>query len=128
MKIEHIALWTNQLEIMKDFYCEYFNGISNTKYTNTAKGFSSYFITFEEGARFELMSSTGLTNQTPSEIVRLGYAHIAMDVGDKETVIRLTELLRNDGYIIASEPRITGDGYFESVILDPDGNRVEITS
>ena len=126
MRIEHIALWTNDLEQMRFFYMKYFEGISNDKYTNTKKQFESYFLVFEGGTRIELMRKPELIKQE-NKLILLGFAHIAFSVGSKEKVIELTETLRNDGYTIYSEPRITGDGYFESSILDPEGNLIEIT-
>lgn len=128
MKIEHLALWTNQLEEMKDFYCKYFGGQSNEKYINYKKEFESYFITFDEGARIELMHTTGIVEQETYEMIAsLGLTHFAVSVGDELELRRLTERLREDGFTISSDVRMTGDGYMESVILDPDGNCVEIT-
>lgn len=128
MRIEHIAIWTTKLEEMKDFYCKYFNGISNEKYINRKKGFESYFITFDEGARLEIMKRIDVveTLEAGKEIV--GITHIAFKVGSKEEVNRLTETLRTDGYIIAGETRTSGDGYYESVILDLEGNRIELVA
>ena len=127
MQIEHIAIWTNQLEEMIDFYCKYFQATSNEKYTNS-KQFESYFLSFDGGTRVEIMKMPRITdtNQAGSGSF-IGLSHFAVSVGDQETVNSLTETLRTDGYLVVSEPRRTGDGYFESVILDPDGNRVEIT-
>lgn len=128
MKIEHLALWTNQLEEMKDFYCKYFGGSANKKYVNHHKEFESYFIHFDEGARIELMYTTGIVEQESFEMISaLGLTHFAMSVGDELKVRRLTDQLREDGYTVTSDVRMTGDGYVESVILDPDGNCVEIT-
>ncbi len=128
MKIEHLAIWTNQLEEMKDFYCKYFDGTSNNKYVNHKKEFESYFISFEEGTRIELMRTTGIVEQEAFEMIAsLGLTHFAISVGSELAVSRLTEQLRNDGITITSDVRMTGDGYLESVILDPDGNCVEIT-
>lgn len=124
MKIHHIAIWTFRLEELKDFYIRYFGGTSNDKYINPKKGFQSYFIYFDEGASLELMSRTDIQH-TKIEENRMGLTHFALAFASKEEVLRVTELLRADGYIIAGEPRTSGDGYFESVILDPDGNRVE---
>lgn len=126
MKIEHIALWARDLEAMRTFYMRYFHGVSNEKYTNEAKGFESYFLSFESGARIELMRKPGLIDQA-DRINFMGYAHLAFSVGSKDRVIGLTETLRNDGFTIFGEPRTTGDGCFESVVLDPEGNLIEIT-
>ena len=124
MKIHHIAIWTFRLEELREFYIRYFNGTSNEKYINPKKGFESYFIYFDDGAALELMSRTDVQN-TPIEENKLGLTHFALSFPSKEDVLRTTEQLRSDGYTIAGEPRTSGDGYFESVILDPDGNRVE---
>lgn len=124
MKIHHIAIWTLQLEKLKEFYVRYFNGTSNKKYINSQKGFESYFVSFESGTTLELMSRTDIQN-VPIEENRLGLTHLAFSFENREAVLSLTEQLRTEGYRIVGEPRISGDGYFESVILDPDGNRIE---
>lgn len=124
MKIHHIAIWTFRLEELRDFYIRYFNGKSNEKYVNVQKEFESYFISFDEGPALELMKRTDV-QRVPIEENRLGLTHLAFAFPSKEDVLALTEQLRTDGYTIAGEPRTSGDGYFESVILDPDGNRVE---
>lgn len=129
MKINHIALWCRNLEEMRLFYMKYFNMQSNEKYHNPKKGFSSYFLTFpeDEDARIELMEMPGITENRGIRGHLMGYAHIAVSVGSSEAVDRLTEKLRADGYPIAGEPRLTGDGYYESIIQDPEGNWLEIT-
>ena len=128
MRIEHIAIWTKQLETMREFYVGYFNGRSNAKYTNPRTGFQSYFITFDDGARLELMQQDGKgPNPNTAEQQHLGLIHLAMSVGDETAVNQLTETLSQDGFFILGKPRRTGDGYYESVVLDPDGNRIEIT-
>lgn len=124
MRIHHIAIWTFRLEEMKEFYTRYFQGTSNEKYVNPKKGFESYFIRFDDGAELELMSRADVQN-VPTEDNRTGLTHFAFLIDSKEEVLRLTEELRAKGYTIAGEPRTSGDGYFESVVLDPDGNRVE---
>ncbi len=126
MKIEHVAIWTHQLERLREFYETYFNGRANTKYTNPQIGFTSYFITFEDGARLELMQRADITGSA-NDVEQIGLAHLAMSVGSKTAVDTLTNKLRKDGYKVVGKPRTTGDGYYESVILDPDGNRIEIT-
>lgn len=124
MKIHHIAIWTFRLEELKDFYIRYFGATSNDKYINLKKGFESYFIYFDEGASLELMSRMDVQPTTIEEN-RQGLTHFAITFASKDDVLKTTEQLRADGYTIAGEPRTSGDGYFESVILDPDGNRVE---
>ncbi len=128
MKIEHIAIWTKDIEKLKKFYVDYFDGIAGDKYTNTKKQFESYFIKFESGARLELMQMPAIApnlNDTINQYI--GLIHIAISVGSVEKVNELTDTLRNAGYKVVGEPRYTGDGYYESCILDPDGNRIEIT-
>ena len=128
MKIDHVALWTNQLEEMKDFYVEYFNGIANDKYRNSLKNFESYFITFLSGAKMEIMRKPEIIDaKTEVDKQYLGFVHIAFSVGSKEAVDELTTKLAKRGCQIISAPRTTGDGYYESCILDPDGNKIEIT-
>lgn len=125
MRIEHIALYTNRLEELKEFYTHYFNGKSNNKYINSLKGFESYFITFESGARLELMRQRGIAERNATLFT--GLIHLAFSVGSKEKVDELTQRLEREGFKKISGPRVTGDGYYESCILDPDGNIVEIT-
>lgn len=128
MKIEHLAIWVSDLEKMKDFYIKYFQAQPNDLYHNQKKGFRSYFLSFDEGCRLELMNRADIPaniNDTLKEY--LGIIHFAVSVGTKEKVDMLTDVLRQDGYPIVGEPRTTGDGYYESVILDPEGNRIEIT-
>jgi lactoylglutathione lyase len=126
MKIDHTAIWTENLEVMKDFYLKYFECSVNEKYINPARRFSSYFITFNGGGRIELMSRADVAQFNDAET--LGLAHIAINVGSREKVDRLTAQLERDGYIITGRPRITGDGYYESVITDPENNLIEIIS
>lgn len=125
MKIEHIAMYVKDLEKEKLFFEKYFGGLSNEKYINTQKGFSSYFIRFDDGARLEIMNND--IHQNDMIGGSLGYAHIAISVGSCEKVRELTEQLRTDGYKILSEPRTTGDGYYESCVADTEGNQIEIT-
>lgn len=144
MTIEHVAIWARDLEVLRAFYVRWFGARSNDRYENRVRGFRSYFLVFgdEAGtgggasgvARLELMEMPGIAEPgMAGEGVdnlpqRFGLAHLAMKVGSREAVIRLTEDLRCAGVRIQSEPRQTGDGYFESCILDPEGNRVEITA
>ena len=122
--IDHIAIWVEDLEKMREFYCKYFDGVSNQKYENRVKGFESYFISFDGTTRIEIMKRKDIEERIYKEI--LGLAHLAFKVGSKEKVNELTEIFRKDGYKIIGEPRTTGDGYYESVILDPEGNRIEL--
>lgn len=125
--IEHLAIWTNQLEEMKDFYCNYFNGTCNEKYVNSKKAFESYFVFFESGTRLELMHTTGIVEHESLDMsANQGLTHFAMSLGSELAVRRMTERLRQDGYTISSDLRLTGDGYIESVVEDPDGNCLEL--
>jgi len=127
MKIEHIAIWTLDLEKMKHFYLSFFDLKAKEKYENPKKKFSSYFLSFENGARIELMHRPDISEFTEKSDSKLGLTHFAISVGSKEKVDSLTEKIRKNGHQIIGEPRTTGDGYYESVIADPEGNLIEIT-
>lgn len=126
MKIEHIALYVNDLERAKDFFSRYFHAAAGEKYHNPKTGFQSYFLSFQGECRLEIMSNPQMVNMEKLP-ARTGYAHIALSVGTKETVNSLTEQLRKDGYRIISNPRTTGDGYYESCLIDLEDNQIEIT-
>lgn len=129
MRIEHIAIWSKNIDQLKEFYTQFFGATANNRYINEKKQFESYFLSFSGGARLELMQMPTIPeNLNNSEQQYLGLIHLAIEVGGRDKVLELTEQLRRDGYTIVSEPRTTGDGYFESCILDPDGNRVEIVA
>jgi len=129
MHIDHIAIWVSDLEEMKNFYEKYFLAQAVAKYHNPTKEFHSYFLSFPKGARLELMHRPSIPENLNDVIKEyLGIIHFAISVGSKEKVDGLTEWLRKDGFKIVGEPRTTGDGYYESVILDPGGNRVEIVA
>ncbi|KQM21750.1 VOC family protein [Chryseobacterium sp. Leaf201] len=128
MKIEHIAIWVKDLEKTRNFYERYFGAVSNEKYHNPAKHFESYFLSFDNGCRLEIMNRPDIGESNSSyDDQKSGIIHLAFSTGSKEKVDELTERLRKDGYRIAGEPRTTGDGYYESVILDPENNIIEIT-
>jgi len=128
MKIEHVAIWTNQLEEMKAFYTGWFQAVAGEKYHNPVKNFHSYFLSFDGGARLELMQMPEIPgNKNDVMEQNIGLIHLAISAGSKEKVEALTESIRSAGYPVIGEPRWTGDGFYESVILDPDNNRVEIT-
>ena len=126
MKIEHAALYTEDLERMRSFFIKYFEASSNELYHNPKTGFTSYFLSFQEGARLEIMNKPQI-EKTGDALVRTGFIHLAFSVGSKEKVDVLTETLRNDGYEVLSGPRTTGDGYYESLILGPERIQIEIT-
>lgn len=130
MRIDHLALWTFDLERIRLFYEKYFDAKAGPKYFNPKKNFESYFLSFKDGCRLEIMQMPGiipLEHGDFRDTQHTGLIHFAVAVGDKSNVDTLTEKLRIDGYEIVGEPRLTGDGYYESVVLDPDGNRIEIT-
>ncbi len=126
MLIEHIAMYVNDLEAARDFFVNYLGGHSNDGYHNKTTDFRSYFISFDDGARLEIMTKPELEDPDKS-LNRTGYAHIAFSVGSKEKVNELTDRLRADGYETVSGPRTTGDGYYESCIVAIEGNQIEIT-
>lgn len=126
MKIEHIALYVNDLEESRRFFMKYLDAKSNEGYYNPNTDFRSYFLSFEDGARLELMNKPEMQDY-PKDLSRTGYAHIAFSVGSKEKVDKLTAELKEDGYKVVSGPRTTGDGYYESCIVVIEGNQIEIT-
>ena len=126
MRIEHIALYVNDLDAARDFFIRYLGAVSNDGYYNAKTGFRSYFLRFEDGARLEIMKKPGVLARTSFE-EQMGYAHIAFSVGSKEKVDDLTGRLKTDGYEVVSGPRTTGDGYYESCIISIENNRIELT-
>ena len=160
MKIEHVAIWVRDIDKVCEFYRKYFGGVVHPIYHNPAKQFTSRFVTFDDGARLEIMhrpdicvernvgtvemfhvkhaiasvatgcSHTGMTEHehVGHEVSQhLGFTHLSFSVGSKEKVDRLTQQMFSEGTPIVGQPRTTGDGYYESVVLDPEGNRIEIT-
>ena len=128
IKIEHLAIWTKDLEKAKNFYVKYFEMVCGEKYHNPTKKFTSYFLSFRNSnVRIELMHRPDILEHTEKKGFTNGLAHFAISVGSKETVNSITERLRADNFTIESEPRTTGDGYYESVVLDTEGNLIEIT-
>jgi Lactoylglutathione lyase and related lyases len=125
MRINHIALYTNELERLRFFYEKYFYATSNKMYHNEKTGLKTYFLSFEDHTRLEIMTRPNLENKH-SQPYQTGYIHLAFSVGNKEMVDQLTSKLNSDGYNVISQPRTTGDGYYESCVLDPDGNQIEI--
>ncbi len=126
MHIHHIALYGNDIEKLKDFYTRYFEGKANEKYTNEDKGFSSYFIHFDQGACLEIMHKFSVTDEYKQK-ENMGYTHLAFSLGSVEAVDEKTQELQENGFKRLEGPRWTGDGYYEVVFLDPEDNRIEIT-
>ena len=127
MRIEHIAMYVNDLEAAKDFFMKYFGAVSNEGYHNKTTDFRSYFLSFGDGARLELMKKPQM-DDAEKTLNRTGYVHIAFSLGSKEAVDELTVRLKNDGYQVISGPRTTGDGYYESCVVGIEGNQIEITA
>ena len=129
MRIHHLALWCDDIETMRAFYMKYFGCKSNELYHNPTKNYTSYFLSFADGdCQIELMNRPDITAEPAQRGFTKGMAHFDVEVGDEQTVDALVELLRKDGYTIASETRHTGDGYYEAGVLDPEGNYVEISA
>lgn len=127
MKINHVALYTKDLEKSKEFYEKYFNAKSNNKYHNPKTGLQTYFLSFPDSdVRLEIMTRPELTERS-DKVMNVGFIHLAFSVGNKENVDKLTKTLVEDGFNCLSGPRTTGDGYYESVVTDIDGNLIEIT-
>ena len=126
MKIEHIAMYVSDLEAARAFFMTYFGAVSNEGYHNVKTGFRSYFLTFEDGARLEIMHRAECSSQDAIPYA-YGYAHLAFSVGSREKVDALTKCLEADGFRVTSGPRVTGDGYYESCVIGLEGNLIEIT-
>ena len=126
MRIEHIAMYVNDLEAAKNFFVTYFGAKPNEGYHNRSTGFRSFFLSFDDGARLEIMNRLVMEGSEKSP-VRTGYAHIAFSLRSKSAVDELTARLRQDGYEVISGPRTTGDGYYESCVVGVEGNLIEIT-
>ena len=126
MRIEHIAMYVNDLEAARDFFVRYFGAVFNEGYHNKTTDFCSYFLSFDDGARLELMKKPQM-DDAEKTLNRTGYVHIAFSLGSKAAVDELTVRLKNDGYQVISGPRTTGDGYYESCIVGIEGNQIEIT-
>jgi lactoylglutathione lyase len=128
MRIEHVAIWTRDLERLRAFYERYLGARAGGRYENPASGFASYFLELHAGARLELMQMASIPDRRDDPLAQFtGLIHVAVSVGSEAAVDELTERLRADGHRVVGEPRRTGDGYYESVVLDPDGNRLELT-
>ena len=126
MKIEHIAMYVNDLEKARSFFMQYLGARSNEGYHNPRTDFRSYFLSFDDGARLEIMNKPGMKDEEKAQS-RTGYIHIAFSLGSKERVDMLTQKLREDGYKVISGPRTTGDGYYESCMIGIEGNQIELT-
>lgn len=128
VRIEHIAVWTQHIERLKEFYQRHFGAKAGPRYVNPARQFESCFLSFASGARLEIMQMPSVADGTDISVPPQGYAHLAISVGSEAEVDRLTDRLRAGGCEILSNPRRTGDGYYESIVADPDGNPIEITT
>ena len=126
MRIEHIAMYVNELEKTKEFFVKYFNATPNEGYHNKTLDFRSYFLSFDDGARLEIMNKPKIED-VEKTLTRTGYIHVAFSLGSREAVDKLTAQMKNDGYEVISGPRTTGDGYYESCIIGIEGNQIEIT-
>ena len=126
MRIEHIAMYVNDMECARDFFIKYLGGKSDDGYQNTKTGFRSYFISFDDGARLEIMNKPNMVD-ADKNLNRTGLIHIAFSAGSRERVDELTQRLKTDGYEVVSGPRTTGDGYYESCVIAIEGNQIEIT-
>ena len=126
MKIEHVAMYVNNLEQAKDFFVGYLDGKANEGYHNQTTDFRSYFISFGDGARLEIMNKPGMEDAEKA-LARTGFIHVAFSLGSKEKVDELTTRLKEDGYEVVSGPRTTGDGYYESCVVGIEGNQIELT-
>lgn len=130
MTLEHVAIWTENLEQLKDYYTNYFEGKSNEKYSNSNTQFQSYFISFKSGTRLEIMTKPNIPDNRNDTIKtqHKGIIHLAFGVDTKKEVEEKAKQLEADGFKILSGPRKTGDGYYEFETLDPDNNRIEVTT
>ena len=125
MRIDHIAMYVNDLEAEKNFFVKYFNAKAGSKYSNFRNDFSNYFLSFADGSRLEIMTRT--SSADPEKIrYRTGYHHLAICVGDRKDVDDMMKKFDEDGVIVVSGARTTGDGYYEGVVVDPEGNEIEI--
>lgn len=127
MRIEHIAMYVSDLEDTKDFYVKFFGAKTNEKYHNFLTGLETYFLTFDDNTRLEIMTRPEVKASEKS-LTQSGYIHLAFSVGSKEKVDKLTKELENAGYKVISGPRTTGDGYYESCVLGPENNQIEIVA
>lgn len=129
MRIEHVAIWTGDLDRSVQFYHQYFGATPGPRYVNATKGFESVFLSFSGGARLEVMTTRTLKLLAiDAGAQRMGLTHLALSIGSESLVDELTQRLKQAGFPVLDGPRRTGDGYYESVVLDPDGNRLEITA
>ena len=126
MKLDHVAMYVKDLEAAREFFVRYFAATSNELYHNPRTGLRTYFLSFGDGSRLEIMSHPDVTDGD-RQMLRTGYIHLAFSVGGKDKVDELTERLRADGYAVVSGPRTTGDGYYESCVSGFEGNLIEIT-
>jgi lactoylglutathione lyase len=128
MHIEHLAIWVSDLETMKAFYCNYFGAKAGPVYLNPVKQFQSIFLSFENGPRIELMKMPGVPGSANDPYKQFsGLVHFAISVGSAHAVDAMADRLNKDGFDLLDGPRLTGDGYYECAMMDPESNRIEIT-
>ena len=125
MNIDHVALYVNNLEVEKNFFVKYFNAKASEKYTNFRNDFSSYFLDFDNGSRVEIMHRQSMIDPKKAKY-RSGYHHVAINVGNRKAVDELTQIMEDDGIYIVAAPRMTGDGYYASIVADPEDNEIEL--
>ena len=125
MKIDHVAMYVNDLDAVKNFFVKYFNAVAGSKYSNFRNDFSNYFLKFEDGSRLEIMTRNSAVDADKVRY-RTGFHHISISVGDRNDVDDLLKKFDSDGVIVVSGARTTGDGYYAAVVVDPEGNEVEI--
>src|SRR6476619_1363413 len=130
MILEHVVIWTDKIEDLKDYYVKYYAGTANSKYTNEKKGFHSYFLTCKSGARLELMTMPQIPDNINDRVIaqHKGIIHLAFGADTMQEVDKKARQLQAEGFKILSGPRKTGDGYYEFETLDPDNNRIEVTA
>jgi lactoylglutathione lyase len=125
-RIEHVALWVRDIDAVAAFYARWFGARIGERYENPRKGFASRFLEFSDGARLEVMARADIGTRNAGE--QLGLAHVAIVVGDEAAVDALAARFSAAGVELLDGPRRTGDGYYECVVCDPEGNRIEVTA
>jgi lactoylglutathione lyase len=128
LRVEHVGLWVRNLELMRDFYVAELGGRAGPLYENARTGFRSYFLAFGDGARLELMSRPLDQAAEKPDPETFGYAHVAFRLDSRGAVDAAVDRLEAVGVVVLGRPRLTGDGYYEAVVRDPEGNRIELVA